>query len=182
MLSTRFFTQLSLAALLAIAIPAFAQNSGSGSGKPEDSGKADDRGGSQPAPPPTAPGATAPDDKGVDPAHKPEDVRHDDLTSSPDGDRIQARGAVEIQTESEVEHPREHVKVDLDTQSADGTAFVVWVNGQPSATITVRNGHGEFQIENEPGRVQPAGAFPVHEIKHIVVTSNTGAVVLRKDF
>ncbi len=181
MLRTKLFAQLSLAAVLAIATPLLAQSSGSGSGKPEDSGKADDRGGSQPAPPP-APAATAPDDKGVDPANKPEDVRHDDLVSSPDGDRIQARGAVEIQTESQVEHPREHVKVDLDTQSPDGTAFVMWVNGQPSATITVRNGHGEFQIENEPGRVQPAGAFPVHEIKNIVVTSNTGAVVLRKDF
>ena len=126
------------------------------------------------------------DDKGVDPANKADDKKTTDMKSAPDGDRIRARGQVEIQVEHEVEHQaeqqREHLRVRMDADANNGTAFIVWVNGKPAGAIIMKDAHGELQLENEPGKAQPDGVFPVSQIKNVSVVNNIGALVLRADF
>ncbi len=126
------------------------------------------------------------DDKGVDPAAKPEDTKRVDMTSAPDGDRIRARGEVETHVEREVEHQaeqqKERLRVKMDADVNNGTAFIVWVNGKPAGAIVMKGAHGELQLENEPGKAQPAGVFPVSGIKNVSVVNNIGALVLRADF
>lgn len=73
-------------------------------------------------------------------------------------------------------------KVSMDARVADGTTFVVYVNGMPAGMITITLGSGELDINNHDGAILPAGLDPVCNISSVLVTDGAANPVIEGRF
>ncbi len=73
---------------------------------------------------------------------------------------------------------RQRFKVSLDSRVADGTTYVVSVNGMIAGAILIELGTGELEFSNENGKILPAAVNPVCSAGMVMVADSSGSVLL----
>lgn len=100
------------------------------------------------------------------------------LDASAAGVQIGASGTAEARAQGTAQR----FKVSIDAAVADGTTFSVFANGQLAGTITIALGAGELDLNNNNGKVLPAGVNPVCSIKTVEVRDGSGTAILTGSF
>jgi hypothetical protein len=77
---------------------------------------------------------------------------------------------------------KQSFSVEAEANVPDGATYMVFANGQPAGMITMVLGEGELELNNNNGKVLPAGVDPVCSITSVVVVDSTGATVLEGSF
>lgn len=77
---------------------------------------------------------------------------------------------------------KQSFNVEAEANAPDGTTYLVFANGQPAGTITLALGEGELELNNNNGKVLPAGVDPVCSITDVQVVDTAGTVVLQGSF
>jgi len=100
------------------------------------------------------------------------------LIPSSVGIATDSSGAAEVRAQGS----QQRFKLSMDARVADGTLYVVRANGMAVGTITVTLGDGELDLNNNNGKVLPAGLNPVCSVGQLSVTDAAGNSVLSGSF
>ncbi|MBI4524735.1 MAG: hypothetical protein HY695_13100 [Deltaproteobacteria bacterium] len=99
------------------------------------------------------------------------------LTATAAGAALDISGTAEVRKRG----AQQRFKVSMDAAVEDGATFVVFANNLPVGTITISLGDGELEVNNNNGKVLPAGVNPVCSIGPVVVVDGN-TVVLEGSF
>ena len=105
------------------------------------------------------------------------------LLASPAGKVIAADGRVRVRAKTvSPTFVKQNYVLEMSALVPNGTTFMVFNNGLPAGTVTITFGVGRLLLDNEGGKVLPAGTDPVCSITTVIVTDAAGNTILSGTF
>jgi len=105
------------------------------------------------------------------------------LVASPAGKVIAADARVRVRAQTRTPtFVKQNYVLEMSALVPNGTTFMVFNNGLPAGTVTINFGVGRLALDNEGGKVLPAGTDPVCSIGPVVVADANVTVILSGSF